>query len=260
MDMEWRNFMFTSERHQAIIDKLERDGKVKVKELSNQFAVSEDCIRKDLKHLELQGKCKRAYGGAILKDQDFIRDVFKRKDHFSNEKKEIAEKAYALIENGETIFLDISTTNIYLATLLANGNKTCIIVSNMIDILQTLAKNPLLTVIGTGGNVNLELNGFVGAATIDIISKHTFDRCFIGTLGIVYEDLTMTTFDIDDGLVKANVIENSRNRYVVMDGHKFVDAGNYKFASLDSIDALITNTIDDQKWLKKLKKNKINIL
>lgn len=252
--------MFTKERHDAIIDKLRADGKVKVKELSNQFQVSEDCIRKDLKQLEYDGKCKRAYGGAIVRNEEFIRDVFQRKDHFSHEKKEIAKKAYDLIENGETIFLDISTTNIYLANLLANGNKTCIIISNMIDILQTLAKNPLLTVIGTGGNVNLELNGFVGAATMDIVSKHTFDRCFIGTLGIDENAYSFTTFDIDDGLVKAKVIENSKYCYVVMDSHKFHESGNYKFISCDKVNAIITNHNMDLNWMKKLRKTKINVL
>lgn len=252
--------MFASERHQAIIEQLNSEGKVTVKELSARFQVSEDCIRKDLKQLELQGACKRAYGGAILIKEDLIRDVFKRKDHFSTEKKEIAQKAYDIIENGETIFLDISTTNIYLANLLASGNKSCIIISNMIDILQTLAKNPLLSVIGTGGNVNLELNGFVGAATIDIVSRHNFDRCFIGTLGISGDDLSLTTFDLEDGLVKASVIEHSRNKYVVMDAHKFHETGNYRFCSCDSLSAIITNDAIDAKWLKKLKKHNINIL
>lgn len=252
--------MFTSERHDAIIEKLKNEGKVKVKELSTLFQVSEDCIRKDLKQLELAGKCRRAYGGAIIKEEDFIRDVFKRKDQYTKEKQKIAHKAYDLIENGETIFLDISTTNIYLARLLANGKKSCIIVSNMIDILQTLAKNPFLTVIGTGGNVNLELNGFVGAATIDIVSKHIFDRCFIGTLGIMEDDLSLTTFDLDDGLVKAKVIENTRNRYVVMDTHKFHESGNFKFICCDKMSGIITNDAIDTKWLKKLRKHKIDVI
>ena len=58
--------MFASERHQAIIEQLNSEGKVTVKELITRFQVSEDCIRKDLKQLELQGACKRAYGGASL--------------------------------------------------------------------------------------------------------------------------------------------------------------------------------------------------
>lgn len=252
--------MFTSERHIAIIEKLTQEGRVKVKELSALFEVSEDCIRKDLKQLEKRNKCKRTYGGAIVVGEEFTRDVFKRKDHFSLEKKEIAQKAFALIKEGDTIFLDISTTNMYLASLLASEKKSCIVISNMIDILQTLAKNPYLTVIGTGGNVNLELNGFVGAATIDIVSKHTFDLCFMGTLGICEEDLSLTTFDLEDGLVKAKVIENSRKSYIVMDTHKFTQAGNYKYITCHDIDGIITNATLDHNWIDLLYKNNINVV
>lgn len=252
--------MFTSERHEQILHKLQIEGKVKVKELSEKFAVSEDCIRKDLKQLEEAGHLKRAYGGAIATDDRLIRDVFARKDKDADVKREIAQKAYDVIESGETIFLDISTTNIYLAQLLATGKKSCIIVSNMIEILQILAKNPLLNVIGTGGNVNMELNGFVGAMTLSIIKQHYFDRCFIGTLG-VDESLTyLTTFDLDDGLVKEAAIKNSKLKYVVMDTNKFKSCGKFKFSNLHDIDMIITDSKIDTKIKKKLKANKIQYI
>ena len=55
--------MFTEERQSAIENCLRENGKVKVKELSEMFQVTEDCIRKDLKILENAGKLKRTYGG-----------------------------------------------------------------------------------------------------------------------------------------------------------------------------------------------------
>ncbi|NBK98051.1 MAG: DeoR/GlpR transcriptional regulator [Erysipelotrichia bacterium] len=252
--------MFTRERHEQILYKLQVEGKVKVKELSEMFLVSEDCIRKDLKQLEEAGHLKRAYGGAIATSPSLIRDVFARKDKDAEVKKEIAKKAYDLIEDKETIFLDISTTNIYLAQLLAAGKKSCIIVSNMIEILQILAKNPLLNVIGTGGKVNVELNGFVGAMTLNVIKQHYFDRCFIGTLGVDESFSQLTTFDLEDGLVKAAAIANAKTKYVVMDAHKFASCGNYKFAKLQDIDLIITDSKIDTKSKKKLKETKINYI
>ncbi len=252
--------MFTSERHQLILKQLDVEGKVKVKELSEKFKVSEDCIRKDLKQLEHTGKLKREYGGAIALQDLMIRDVFARKDKDAAGKKEIASKAYDCIQNGETIFLDVSTTNIYLAQLLAKGDKTCIIISNMIEILQTLAKNPLLTVIGTGGNVNLELNGFVGAPALSVLEKHLFDKAFIGTLGVDESFTYLTTFDYDDGLIKECVIKNSKQTFVVMDASKFDQSGNFKFAKLNSIDVVISDSKLEAKMKKKLKESKINYL
>lgn len=252
--------MFTSERHEEILRRLHRDGKVKVKTMSELFGVSEDCIRKDLRQLEKQGLLRREYGGATALVQVFPRNVGSRKDKEAEAKQEIAQKAYDLIEDGETIFLDISTTNIYLAQRLASGKKRCIIVSNMIDILQILAKNPLLSVIGTGGNVNQELNGFVGAMTIQIIEKHHFDRSFIGTLGVDAAFSSLMTFDLEDGLVKECVISHSTLSYVCMDATKFYRSGNYSYAPLSAVDTLICDSHLDGKMKKKLKESKINFL
>ena len=73
--------MFIEERQQAIEKVLREQGKVRVRELSEMFQVTEDCIRKDLKTLENAGKLKRTYGGAILsQDYPLERDVIDRRN------------------------------------------------------------------------------------------------------------------------------------------------------------------------------------
>ena len=62
--------MFLEERQEAILNLLSRDGKVRVKDLSEMFKVTEDCIRKDLGALEKQGKLKRTYGGAVVRREN----------------------------------------------------------------------------------------------------------------------------------------------------------------------------------------------
>lgn len=110
--------MFTEERQNAIEKCLREKGKVRVKELSEMFQVTEDCIRKDLKILENAGRLKRTYGGAILSQEyPLERNVVDRRMYNLDKKKVIAAKAFKLIKNNETIFLDVSTTNIELASL-----------------------------------------------------------------------------------------------------------------------------------------------
>jgi DeoR family glycerol-3-phosphate regulon repressor len=112
----------------------------------------------------------------------------------------------------------------------------------MIDVLQTLASNPALTVLGTGGNVNLELNGFVGALTLSTLRPMLFDIAFIGALGVDLESGAVTTFDADDGLVKSLVIENASRSLLVVDAHKFETHGSYRFASLSDLDDVVTDS------------------
>ena len=216
MDEE-RGAMFTEERQSAIEKCLRENGKVKVKELSEMFQVTEDCIRKDLKILENAGKLKRTYGGAILSQ-------------------------------------DISTTNIELAKLLAGSNMRVVVVSNMIDILQILATNPSITAIGTGGTMYQTVNGFMGAATIEVIKQYSFDRAFIGSCGVDMTDCAITTLGVEDGLTKKAAVNSSRHKYVVMERDKFYFNDSYKYAYFDDISGIVTDEFPDDTIVSALER------
>ena len=86
--------MFLVERHDAILDILARDGKVRVKDLSDRFHVTEDCIRKDLGALEKQGRLKRTYGGAVIRRENpHTIEVSKHRDIDVEAKRRIARAA-----------------------------------------------------------------------------------------------------------------------------------------------------------------------
>ena len=149
------------------------EGRVTVKELSQFFSVTEDCVRKDLKALEKEGRLKRTYGGAVMStDYPLMRDVIDRREINGEKKEDIARTALERIRENETIFLDISTTNILLARLLVQWEKRLVVVSNMIDILQVLSASREITAIGAGGTMVRTVNGFLGAETIEFISRY----------------------------------------------------------------------------------------
>ncbi|MGI6110551.1 MAG: DeoR/GlpR family DNA-binding transcription regulator, partial [Eubacteriaceae bacterium] len=116
--------MLAKERQDQIASKVNSDGSVLVKDLAEQYGVTEDSIRKDLSILEKGGLLQKTYGGAVKireRGHDFY--VAQRRNKNPAAKRSIAEKAYALIENGDTVFLDISTSNIELAKLLIEREK-----------------------------------------------------------------------------------------------------------------------------------------
>ena len=240
---------------------LRQFGKVRVKDLSEKFQVTEDCIRKDLKILENAGRLKRTYGGAILsQDYPLERDVVDRRNYHLEKKKIIAAKALELIRNNETIFLDISTTNIELAKLLAASRMRVVVVSNMIDILQILAKNSLITAIGTGGTMYQTVNGFMGAATIEVIKQYSFDRAFLGSCGVDMMDCTVTTLGVEDGLTKKAAVQSSRHKYVVMEREKFYFNDSYKFAHFDDINGIVTDEFPDSTIVNTLESSGVRLI
>lgn len=240
--------MFTEERQEAILHMLHENGKVKVRSLSEEFQVTDDCIRKDLKTLEKAGRLKRTYGGAILsEDYPLQRDVIDRKGLNAEKKNIIAQKAYEIIKDNETVFLDISTSNIRLAKLLAHSGRRLTVVSNMIDILQALVEvdTSNITSVGTGGIMYRTVNGFMGSAAIEVIRQYSFDRAFIGSCGLDLTDMSVTTLGVEDGLTKKAAISSSRHTYVVMERDKFYFNDSYKFAHFDDLDGIITDEAPD---------------
>lgn len=238
--------MFLRERQDKISEFVNTNGRATVIELSEKFGVTEDCIRKDLKHLDAQGLLKRVYGGAISTSVQPNWNISTRINIKIPEKRAIAEKAYGLIDSGETIYLDISTTNIALAEKIAAGTKHLTVVTNMIDILQALNGNPAIKVISTGGTVNYELNSFYGSAAIQMLESYHFDKVFMGAIGINLDAGELLTYDIDDGAVKRQVIKTASQVILVADSEKFSSSGSYTFAHFDDITTVITDKMSDK--------------
>lgn len=171
--------MFVEERQNLILEDLQENGKVLVKDLSTRFGVTPDLIRKDLAFLESKGKCKKIYGGAILNRLNVhLEDANSRKSVNSKEKQKIAQMAYDLIEPNMTVFLDISTTNIELAKLLVLRPISGItVVTNMLDVIQILSTSQIHSIF-IGGEFDYARNGFVGNMCDEFLQRFHFDLAF----------------------------------------------------------------------------------
>lgn len=235
--------MFLEERQDIILSMLARDGKVKVRELSEKFKVTEDCIRKDLGALEKKGKLKRTYGGAVrLRENRHMVEVSKHRHTDIEAKQHIARAATKLIHEKDMVFLDISTSNLAIAELLVTMDFDVTVVTNMIDILVVLSRNPKIHVVFAGGKINKSRDGFWGGMTLDFISKLKPDIAFVGAVGVDVKGNSVSTYDIDDGLNKARIITRSKRAYVVAEARKLSTDGNYDYTPLNALAGLVTDT------------------
>ena len=236
--------MFLEERQQCILDMLVRDGKVRVKELSDKFKVTEDCIRKDLGALEKQGKLKRTYGGAVvLRENMHAMELSQHKNIDIEAKRKIAQEAVRLIHDKTMVFLDISTSNLAIAELLVRDQREITVVTNSIDILVVLAHNPRIRLVFAGGVINKSRDGFWGGMTLDFISRLKPDIAFVGAVGVDVKENSVSTYDIEDGINKAAIIRSSKHAYVVAEARKLSTDGNYNYATLDTLSGIITDTL-----------------
>ena len=233
--------MFLEERYEKIVELVNLNGRVTVKDLAKQFEVSEDCIRKDLRGLENMNKLKRVYGGAIInRSHNDIKPVDERKNINIEIKKKIAENAMKLIEDGDIIFLDVSTNNLEIAKELKESEMKITVVTNMIEIVLVLKKCSNIKVITVGGEFNVEVGAVIGAAADRYIKKFTYDKSFIGVCGINMESGYISTLNLEDGNTKKTIIECSNRSYLVSEDEKFNYDEFYKFARIEEITAIIT--------------------
>lgn len=253
--------MFMEERLEDILAILKRDGKVRVKDLSEKFNVSEGMIRKDLCKLEQYGGIKRTYGGAILERKiDHNENTSSRVIMNLDEKESIANIVINEIEEDDVIFLDISSTNYMVSNMLANFNKKITIITNMNRIAMEFDFNPNIDIIQIGGSYNKRLGGTVGAFSIEEIKKFKIDKAFIGAGGINIEENFISNFNLDEAETKKAIINASRVTYLLGDNNKFYKDGSYKFTTLNDVEYIITDKEPDINIIKVLKETKVKLL
>ncbi|NLV75654.1 MAG: DeoR/GlpR transcriptional regulator [Tissierellia bacterium] len=255
--------MFAEERLEKIIDILYKDGKVVVKDLSKQFGISQDAIRKDLKVLEKKGFIERTYGGAILKNQiPRLTRVEERLKEDVEEKRIIAEKILGLLKDGDTIFLDISSINIFLAEMLSQSRLNITVISNCINVIYILSKaqNRNITLIVPEGIYDRDAGGFTGSSTIESIKKFRAQKVFIGSCGVDIKDRKISTFNMEDGNTKKAIMDIGKEVFLVMENKKFFYDGIFRFADIEDIDTIITEKKPNDEILQILKKQGIQII
>ena len=250
--------MFLEERQNQIVSLLEREGRVSVSDLAERFSVTEDCIRKDLRHLVADGRCRRVYGGATRIEPEVNRRIVSRVDTFRPEKQAVATKALGLIGEHQAVFLDASSTNILLARLIANTDISCMIVTNSVDVAHEAAANPRISVVCPGGNFNSDYNGFIGAMTASIREGFRFDVGFLGDVGIDPYSGDVLTLDLDDGPVKRVVLQNSEKRILLCTADKLGHSGSFRYATLEDFDLVLADD-PSQKAYEPLHKNGVMV-
>lgn len=233
--------MFLEERQAKILEMLEHDGKVLVKELAEIFGVTEDSIRKDLGSLELDGKLKRTYGGAVTIEEKLqMTEANRRRISDVEAKRKIAATAVKFMQPQDLIFLDISTISIAIAQILEKSETPYKILTNMVDVLVMLARNPKINLIFAGGQINQSRDGFSDALNLEFISKFRPDISFIGAFGVDIKRNSLTSRDTAGGLHKARMIELSKKNFVIAESRKIGVVGTFNFATLENLDGIIT--------------------
>ena len=229
--------MLGKERILYLLDRLEKENILNVKEIASELNISEATIRRDLTELEKQGKLKRIHGGAIQVDTNQIvseqREV-KMKERFRihyEEKRKVCAKASELVKDGECIFLDGGTSIVPMIDQLQKRNIRIVTHNHLI---VSKLKNPQAQVIVVGGDYISKYAMSAGPLAINTLRQFQFDRCFIGCAGIDIEQNCSYTAEVQTRELKNIAMQNSKYSYLLIDSSKIGIRGFCKFQTLDA--------------------------
>ena len=208
--------MFQKERMEKILAILKMHGYVTVKYLTQELHYSKATINRDLNALEQMNEVTRSYGGVELKIPKTVPVVF-RYEQEKPVKKRIAKHAAELVEDGDTIFLDGSTTVQYMGEYLLDKKNITVLTNN--TALSAFLSEYGIDVIVLGGRVMEPPYMLAGPDTVETASRYKADKCFFATASVSSEGEMAYTGDIFFTMHKT-MIRNSKKTFYLVDRKK----------------------------------------
>lgn len=242
--------MLQEERWQCIERLLNDHPYLSIKEMCESLYFSESTIRRDLRQMQQKGRLQRIRGGATLSENpNAEKRLSLRKKINLHSKMLISAYAARYVEDGDTLFLDESTTVQQIIPCL-NAKKDLTIVSNGLETANLITESLRGHFISTGGTFRQPTRSLFGDIAINTIRQHFVNKLFFSAAAI---NASQGVTDITDELtpIKLAFIENSERVFLLMDETKFNKRSFSRVCTLDRIDTIITTPnadISGEEW------------
>ncbi len=251
--------MLAIERRNAILAKLNAEGKVVVTDLSREFDVTEETIRRDLEKLDTEGLATKTYGGAVANRNlniDLPYNVRKRSN--IERKMKIAEKIAEMIHDGDYIMVDASSTAIYVTKCIAHL-KNITIITNSIEVLVELSDKNDWRVLSTGGALKKGALSLVGASAERMIKGFHVDLAICSSKGL---DMSMGVTDSNekDCEIKRAIFAAANHKILAVDATKFDKISFVHVCGLDDIDTIVTDEAPSDRWVEHCRDKEVELV
>lgn len=230
-------------RRDRILAFLRERASATVIELSELCEVSEVTVRQDLNQLSEEGLLIRTRGGALLAERNSRESTFAaRRELNAVAKQRIGELAAAMVDPGDTVLIDASSTGIAVARGLAarrNLFNITVMTNGLYAALELLGR-PDFVIIVTGGQMHADFASLTGSFAWQHLERVKATIGFFGTRGLTLA-YGVTELNVHEADVKRMMIERCREVVIVTDSSKFDDVSLVTFAEIPAIHHLITD-------------------
>lgn len=236
--------MLREERHRYILDRIKQNHRVYLTGLSEELAVSDDTIRRDLTELDQKGLLTKVHGGAISKSGIPLGFADRLKTDVG-EKNQLAVKAGRLFKPGELVMIDGGSTNLAVARQIPQ-DLALTVVTNSFPVVEALTEHPNVDLVFLGGNVFKGSQVTVGVPVFQALQNFQADLLLLGVSN-VHPQRGLTVPDREEALLKRQMIEQAKKVAILVESNKLNTAENYKVASLHEVEVMIVEDGQVQK-------------
>jgi DeoR/GlpR family transcriptional regulator of sugar metabolism len=251
------DFSLPTSRREVIAERLDSGLSVIASELAGEFQISEDAIRRDLRALAAEGRCKRVYGGA-LPVSSASGSLTERIAVQSSEKILLARTGARLIQPRGLIFLDGGSTNLALVAELPE-NKFLTVATNSVPVANAVLNRKGLKLLMVGGAVEAELAACVDAEAVLAVQKMNIDHCFLGACA-VSSQLGLGGFNPADTLFKRVLLSRSQKVTALVTLDKLETRAPHVIGPLEFVHELVVPHDTPSHLLATLGKAGITVL
>ena len=226
---------------------------IRVPELARLLGVSQATIRNDMNALARSGLLTRVRGGAVPTDRPGPGDLEQPASAGVHEsaKIRIARWAADLVDDGDAILLDASSTVYAMARFLEN-RKRLTVITNGIEVARKLAANPGNRVILLGGAMRPDGASVTGSLSESLLRTLHIKTAFVSCAGFT-PDVGLTEDDLEEAQLKSQMIASAGSRVALIDSSKFGRISLTPFARLDRVSHVFTDSDVDPAWVEQLR-------
>lgn len=250
-----RHKKLVDERRNQVLYELSLTPNVKVDELAERLNVSPLTIRRDLQYWEDKNRITRHYGGATLVET--FQQSCNLTDVKELRKNAIAKKAAEFIEDGDTIFINTSSTALLILKYIKN-KRVNVITNNANAVF--VQKDSLINVLLTGGELREPKESMVGEFAYNNLSRVSANKAFIGCSGISAQ-VGMTTAVLAEVAINEVMLRQCTGpRFVLAEGSKIGHNHSFVSSAINKIDYVVTDSSAPEEAVNQLKDKGVKII
>lgn len=247
------------ERRKGIVDKVNQNRMVKVTDLMQEYRVSIETIRRDLESLEEQGMLRRVYGGAVAVRQYGQEPAYAFREVVNfDEKQAIGAKAAELIDDGDTLFIDVGTTTLEAAKRLG-GKKNLTVITNSTAAAFELVNYESCHIILLGGELKRSERSTAGFLCEEGIRYFHVGKALIGTGGVSVK-WGLTDYHLSETNARRMMIERADTVIALADASKLEMSAMNCVCPLQDINILVTDWTAPSRAISTLRETSIEII